>query len=606
MSIAIDSRGLPEGETQGKLYDLRLMKRLLSYLKPYAGLVLISLSVLLVGSMLQLVGPYLTKVAIDQYIVPGKITGLRRIASLYLLVLLVGFVFQYLRVNLLQLTGQRIIFHMRIQIFEHFMRLPLSFFERTPMGRLVTRAINDVEVINELFTQGIIVIFGDLVTLLGITCVLLWMDWRLSLVLFSLVPFLAIASIFYRTKARDAYRGVRQQLARMNAYLQENLSGMTTVQLFRRQEENFRRFEMMNQATRDQHIRSIFYSALFFPCVEMISAAALGLIIWYGGGRVIQEALLPGVLVAFIQYMRLFFQPLRDLAEKYNILQAAMAASERVFELMDTKVEIKIPPNPLKPAQRVGKIVFREVWFAHNPNEWVLRGVNFQIREGETVALVGATGAGKSSLVGLVGRTHDIQRGHIILDGIEIRQWSISELRRHVGVIPQDVFLFSGSVLENLRLWNSDISERKVREVAGFLQLDAFIMGLPQGYHTEIRPGGENLSLGQKQLLAFVRVLLYKPGILVLDEATSSVDPATETLIQHAMERLIQGRTCLIIAHRLSTIRKADRILVLHRGRILEEGSHEELISLHGMYHRIYALAASATSRRSSADVNGK
>jgi ABC-type multidrug transport system fused ATPase/permease subunit len=558
------------------------------------GLVFVSLMVLMFGSLLQLAGPYLTKVAIDRYIFSGDIAGLMWIAIFYGFLLLLGFFFQYLRVYLLQLTGQRVMFHMRRQIFEHLIRMPQSFFDRNPMGRLVTRAIHDVEVINELFTQGIIVIFGDFVTLMGITVVLFLMDFRLALVLFSVVPLLIVGSAIYRVKARDAYRAVRRHVAGLNAYLQENLSGMTTVQLYWRQEENFRRFDKMNEATRDQHVRSILYSALFFPSVEVISAAALGLIIWYGGGKVIQEALLPGVFVAFIQYVRIFFQPLRDLAEKYNILQASMAASERVFALLDTPAEIHDPPSPRIPVNKEGRIQFKDVWFAYTPGEWVLRGVSFGIEAGESVALVGATGAGKSSLIGLMGRSYDLKRGQISLDGIEVRQWSIPELRRFIGIIPQEVFLFSGDIMENLRLWNTSIAESRVREVAHHLHVDSFVSKLPKGYKTEIREGGENLSLGQRQLLAFVRALLYEPRVLILDEATSSVDPATEALIQDAMGKLIEGRTSLIIAHRLSTIQRADRILVLHRGQIMEEGSHEELLSRSGLYQRMYQLHLSA------------
>lgn len=590
MKKADDSLWLSEGDVRRKPYDLRLMRRLMAYLRPYVDLVLISLMVLIFGSLLQLAGPYLTKIAIDRYILSGNIAGLRWVAIFYGFLLLLGLFLQYLRVYLLQLTGQWVMFHMRRQIFEHLIGMPQSFFDRNPMGRLVTRAIHDVEVINELFTQGIIVIFGDFVTLMGITVVLFLMDFRLALVLFSVVPLLIIGSAIYRVKARDAYRAVRRHVAGLNAYLQENLSGMTTVQLYLRQEENFRRFDKMNEATRDQHVRSILYSALFFPSVEVISAAALGLIIWYGGGQVIQEALLPGVLVAFIQYVRLFFQPLRDLAEKYNILQASMAASERVFELMDTPPEIHDPPSPRIPVKKEGRIQFNDVWFAYTPGEWVLRDVNFGIEAGESVALVGATGAGKSSLIGLMGRSYDLKRGQISLDGIEVRQWSIPELRRFMGVIPQEVFLFSGDIMENLRLWNTSIAESRVREVAHRLHVDSFVSNLPRGYKTEIREGGENLSLGQRQLLAFVRALLYEPRVLILDEATSSVDPATEALIQDAMGKLIEGRTSLIIAHRLSTIQCADRILVLHRGQIMEEGSHEELLSRSGLYQRMYQL----------------
>jgi ATP-binding cassette subfamily B protein len=597
MRRSVSALGTSDEDLQGGTYDIRLMGRLLRYFRPHLGLVFLSLGILMMSSLSQLAGPYLTKVAIDDYILQGDTRGLAIVALLYVLVLIFGFLFQYLRVYLLQLTGQRVMLRLRTEIFDHILRMSQSFFDRTPTGRLITRTIQDIEVINELFTQGVIVIFGDLITLLGIAVVLFWMDWRLALAVLSITPFVVVVTAIYRVRARDAYRGVRRHLARLNAYLQENLSGMTTVQLFRREAENFRRFDGLNRETQNQHLRSILYSALFYPCVEVIAAGALGLVIWYGGGKVIQGLLLPGVLVAFIQYMRRFFQPIRDLAEKYNILQAAMAASERVFDLLDTPEELPNPHRPESPVSPRGEISFRDVWFAYTPDEWVLRGVTFSVKSGETVALVGATGAGKSSLVGLLGRAYEAQQGTVFLDGLDVRLWQKEELRRHVGIVPQEVFLLSGPLLENLRLWNLHISEQRVRQVARSLQVDDFIRNLSDGYGSEITERGENLSLGQRQLLAFVRALLYEPRVLVLDEATSSVDPATETLIQKGIETLTHGRTSLIIAHRLSTIQRADRILVLHRGKICEEGTHETLLAQQGIYHRLYQLQIEAQNR---------
>lgn len=597
MKGSLPASGHSDDEVHGTAYDLPIMRRLFRYFRPHAGLVLLSLGVLMAGSIVQLAGPYLTKVAIDDYILQGDIPGLMVVALLYILVLILDFFFQYLRVYLLQLTGQRVMLRLRIEIFDHLLKMSHAFFDRTPTGRLITRTIQDVEVINELFTQGVIVVFGDLITLAGIATVLFWMDWRLALAVLSVTPLVVVVTALYRVKARDAFRGVRRHLARLNGFLQENLSGMTTVQLFGREEENFKRFDGMNQETQDEHLRSIFYSALFFPSVEVIAAAALGLVIWYGGGRTVQGYLLPGVLVAFIQYMRRFFQPIRDLAEKYNILQAAMAASERVFGLLDTPEEFPSPAHPQSPGNPRGEVRFQDVWFAYTPGEWVLQGISFSAKPGETVALVGATGAGKSSLIGLLGRAYEPQKGTIFLDGVEVRLWRKDELRRHVGIVPQEVFLLSGPLLENLRLWDHRIPEHRVREVAKSLHVDHFIKGLPGGYGTEVTERGENLSLGQRQLIAFVRALLYEPRVLVLDEATSSVDPATEALIQEGIEKLTHGRTSLIIAHRLSTIQRADRILVLHGGKIREEGTHETLLARNGIYQRLYRLQMEAQNR---------
>jgi ATP-binding cassette subfamily B protein len=585
---------IQEEEIEGRAYDAKIIKRLLSYLHPYLAITAISVLVIMAGSLLQLAGPYLTKIAIDDHIRLGDWSGLDRIALLYLMVLVSSFFIQFLRVYLMQLVGQRAVLGLRTEVYQHLIRLPMKFFDRNPVGRLITRVVNDVEVLNELFTQGVVTVFGDLFLLAGITIALFFLQWKLAFVALLVSPLLVVLTSIYRKKARDAYRKVRLNVAQMNAFLQENLSGTTVVQLFGKEEQQFRRFDRMNCRTRDELLLSIRYNALFFPAVEVMAYTATGLVIWYGGGQVIQSAILPGVLVAFIQYLRLFFQPIRDLAEKYNLLQAAMASSERIFKLLDTpdelgmadKLKVVTGPNP----SFRGEVRFENVWFGYDPDRPVLKGISFSVEAGERVAIVGPTGAGKSSLIHVLFRFYEIQRGRILIDGIDIRNLDRYELRRHIGIVLQDVFLFHGTVEENIRLGRLDIPERKLQEVSQRVHTHQFIEKLPGGYGHILSERGSNLSLGQRQLLAFARAIALDPTILILDEATSSVDAETEGLVQEALGRLIEGRTSLIIAHRLSTIQSADRIIVIHKGRVHEMGTHNDLLSQKGIYYRLHQI----------------
>lgn len=582
---------IQEEEIEGRAYDARITKRLLSYLRPYWVITALSVVVIMTGSLLQLAGPYLTKVAIDDHIRFGDWGGLDRIALLYLIVLVCSFFVHYLRVYLMQSMGQQAVLGLRTELYQHLIGLPMRFFDRNPVGRLITRVVNDVEVLNELFTQGVITLFGDLFLLAGITIVLFFLQWKLAIVALLVSPLLVVLTAIYRKKARKTYRKVRLNVARMNSFLQENISGTTIVQLFGQEGHQFRSFDRMNQKTRDDLLLSIRYNSLFFPAVEVMAYTATGLVIWYGGGQVIQHAILPGVLVAFIQYLRLFFQPIRDLAEKYNLLQSAMASSERIFKLLDTpdeqgRAKVKSGTN----ASFRGEVRFENVWFGYDPDNPVLKGISFRVEAGERVAIVGSTGAGKSSLIHVLCRFYEIQRGSILIDGIDIRDLERYELRRHIGIVLQDCFLFHGTIEENIRLGRLDIPEAKLREVSRWVHADRFIEKLPGGYQHVLSERGSNLSLGQKQLLAFARAIVLDPAILILDEATSSVDAETEWLVQDALGRLIEDRTSLIIAHRLSTIQSADRIIVIHKGHVQEMGTHNDLIRQRGIYHRLYQI----------------
>jgi len=579
-----------EEEVLGKAYDSRLMRRLIRYLAPYKLYVAVSIILLLFISVLQLAGPYLTKIAIDRYIATQDISGLSRIALIFLAILVVAFFLRYLQIYIMQFVGQRVMFDMRMELFSHLQEMSLSFFDKNPVGRLITRLTNDVEVLNEMLTSGIIAIFGDIFSLIGIVIVMLWLDFKLALVSFMVLPLLIYATILFRQKARESYRAIRTRIARINAFLQESIVGMPIIQIFNREKKNLGKFRGLNHRYLEACLRSVFYHAAFHPSVEIIGSLAVALIIWYGGGQNLKGALTFGALVAFIQYVNRFYHPIRDLSEKYNIMQSAMASSERIFKLLDTPVEIKDPELPLSIEGIRGEIEFKNVWFAYNDRDYVLRDISFRVRAGEKVAIVGATGGGKTSIISLLARFYDPQKGKILIDEIDIRNFRQKELRRYLGIVQQDVFLFSGTIEDNIKLGENKINFQQVKESASYVNADKFIKKLPHEYQEDVRERGSLLSVGQKQLLAFARALAFDPKILVLDEATSSVDTETEMLIQDASAKLLQHRTSIVIAHRLSTIKDVDRIIVIHKGRVKEVGTHQELLQKKGIYYRLYQL----------------
>jgi ATP-binding cassette subfamily B protein len=581
-------------EALGRAYDSRLMRRLLRYLWPYWHHALLALLAIVAASVLQLAQPWITKLAIDRYIASGDLVGLNALALGYFAVLVASFGLEYVQTWLMQMTGQRIMRDVRMEVATHLQRIDLAHYDRTPVGRLMTRVTTDVDVLNEMFSAGVVAIFGDVFTLLGIMVVLTTMDWRLALLTFSVLPVIVVITQWFRRRVRESYRQVRTWIARINAFLQENVTGMTTVQVFRREARNYAAFDGINAAHRDVNIDGIFYYAVFYPAIEFVSAIATGLIIFMGGGWVGEGTLTLGAMVAFIQYAQRFFRPISDMSEKFNVLQSAMASSERIFGLLDTKVAISSPTVPAEPPLLAettrGHIVFDHVWFAYRDEAWVLRDVSFEVRPGQRVGVVGATGAGKTTVINLVLRFYDVQKGRILVDGVDVRDWPLQELRSRFGLVLQDVHLFSGTVAGNIRLGSRDIDDDAVRRAAEAVHADVFIARMRDGYDTAVAERGATLSVGQKQLLSFARALAHDPRVLMLDEATSSVDTETELLIRDALRTLMAGRTTIAIAHRLSTIQDMDRILVMHRGELREQGTHQELLALRGIYHRLYQL----------------
>ncbi len=579
-----------DDEVLGKAYDARLMKRLLGYVKPYKKYVVFAILLNIVVAALGPVRPYLTKIAVDDSIANNDYTGLLYISLLLLATLLFQSFMQYFLTYYTQYLGQKTILDLRTQLFTHTQKLAAKFFDKTPIGRIVTRTTNDVESLNELFSSGIVMVFSDVFIVLWILGFMFFLDWELSLVTLSVLPVLFYGTFLFRKKVRETYRDVRFHLARLNSYMQEHITGISVVQIFNKEEDELKKFSGINADHRKANINSIFYYAVFYPGVEFLSAVAIGLIIWYGGGEVIQNTLTLGTLFAFIQYTEMFFRPIRDLSEKYNIMQTAMASSERIFKLFDNQTIIKNSDNPVNLDSIEGKIEFQNVWFAYNEDEYILKDISFDINPGETVAIVGATGAGKTSTINIFTRFYDINKGKILLDGIDIRDIDKNDLRKHIAVVLQDVFLFSGTIKSNIGMNNPLITDQQIEEAARMVGADKFIEILPKKYNEEVKERGATFSVGQKQLISFARALAYNPQILILDEATSSVDTETEILIQNAIQKLLVGRTAIVIAHRLSTIQNADKIIVMHKGEIREIGNHQELLSKKGIYYKLYQL----------------
>ena len=606
-----------EEEALGKIYDTRILRRLVRYLRPYRALVTVSVILLVLDSVLQVVGPYLTKVAVDKFLSPhgaaspldsflslNPLAGLSQIAGLYLAALLLGFVFSYGQTYLMQYTGQKVMFDLRTQIFDRLQRLDVEFYDRTPVGRLVTRVTTDVDALNELFAAGIVAIFGDMLSLAFICVAMLGLSVKLTLAVASVTPLIIGATFVFRRAAREANRRIRVAIARINAYLQEHVSGMTVVQLFNHERKSSERFDRINADHRDAYKDAILAYALFYPAIEWLGTLAVVILLFYGGYRVLAGGLTIGVLVAFMQYSVRVFRPIQDLGEKYSILQSSMASAERIFKLLDTPARIGARGADFspKPGFSPARIEFESVWFAYNGEDWVLKDVSFTVEPGQTVAVVGHTGAGKTTILSLLLRFYDVNRGRVLVGGVDVREFDPVGLRRRFGVVLQDPYLFSGTIADNIRLGTETIPDERIEQAAEEVNLAEFIRSLPDGLGAEVRERGNSLSTGQKQLINFARALAHEPQFLILDEATSSVDTETEFRVRDALSRMVTGRTSIIVAHRLSTIQRAENILVMHKGRLREGGSHQELLARRGIYWKLYQLQYQEQEVRMRAD----